>query len=101
MRSIVTRLTPASGRQDHTASPSVSDALVSRVKNVHRIPHPTSVTIAKRPSYRARDARKPARDLPVGLSEIFCEMALDSNSEKLPDGQIRFRFTEIMSSRGT
>jgi hypothetical protein len=32
-------LTPASGRQDHTASPSASGALVSRAAYVHRIPH--------------------------------------------------------------
>jgi hypothetical protein len=43
-------LTPASGRQDHTTSPSASGALVFGTVNVHRIPHPTSVTTAKRPS---------------------------------------------------
>src|SRR5205085_6205198 len=42
-------LTPASGRQDHTALPSASTPLVLRRQSVHRIPHPTSVTIAKRP----------------------------------------------------
>src|SRR5258708_20411746 len=31
-------LTPASGRQNHTTSPSVSAALVSRSISVHRIP---------------------------------------------------------------
>jgi len=40
-------LTPASGRQDHTTSPSAVAPLVLRR---HRIPHPTSVTIAQRPS---------------------------------------------------
>jgi hypothetical protein len=48
-------LTPASRRQDHTTSPSASAALVRRSFGVHRIPHPTFVTTAKRPSYRARD----------------------------------------------
>jgi hypothetical protein len=43
-------LTPASGRQDHTTSPSASSALVRSTIRVHRIPPPTSVTIAKRPS---------------------------------------------------
>jgi hypothetical protein len=43
-------LTPASGRQDHTPSPSASSAFVSRAISVHRIPLPTSVTIAIRPS---------------------------------------------------
>src|SRR3979490_3574644 len=62
-------LTPASGRQDHTILPSAATSLVSvlfdrsRIQRthpaipshakrcrVHRIPCPTSVTIAKRPS---------------------------------------------------
>jgi hypothetical protein len=40
-------LTPASGRQDHTASPSARVALVSRNSRVHRIPP------------RVRDDREP------------------------------------------
>jgi len=51
-------LIPASGDQDHTISPSALAPLVLRCLRVHRISHPTSVTIAKRPSCRARDARK-------------------------------------------
>jgi len=62
-------LIPASGYQDATTSPSAKRALVSRALRVHRIPHPTSVTIAIRPSYRARDARKNAFDLPDDTSE--------------------------------
>jgi hypothetical protein len=51
--SVVTHLTPASGRQDHTTSPSAfADAFVLRTESVHRIPHSTFVTIAKRPSQR-------------------------------------------------
>ncbi len=53
--SIVTDLTPASRRQDHTTSPSTASPLVSWRHRVHRIPRPTFVTIAIRPSYRARD----------------------------------------------
>jgi len=45
-------LTPASGRQDHTTSPSAERALVRSVPRVHRIPHPTSVTIAQTPLLR-------------------------------------------------
>jgi hypothetical protein len=53
--SIVTGLTPASRRQDHTTSPSAfENAFVFRIESVHRIPHPTFVTIAKRPSVRER-----------------------------------------------
>src|SRR4051794_28647936 len=45
------RLTPASRRQDHTTSPSASSAVRPQHISVHRIPSPTSVTIAKRPSW--------------------------------------------------
>ncbi len=39
LRSLLPRnLTPASGRQDHTTSPSASSALVLRRQSVHRIP---------------------------------------------------------------
>src|ERR1700736_3218427 len=37
-------LTPASGRQDHTTSPSAPAPLVLRRYRIHRIPHPTFVT---------------------------------------------------------
>ncbi len=47
---LLKNLTPASGRQDHTTSPSATAPLVLRRRHVHRIPRPTSVTIAKRPS---------------------------------------------------
>src|SRR5262245_18526790 len=43
-------LAPAQGCQDHTTSPSAPAALVARADRVHRIPRPTLVTIAKRPS---------------------------------------------------
>src|SRR2546430_3683649 len=44
-------LMPASGHQDHTTSPSARHARSSFAPPlVHRIPCPTSVTIAKRPS---------------------------------------------------
>jgi hypothetical protein len=49
-------LTPASGCQDHTTSPSASSAFVSRAISVHRIPRSTSVTIAKRPSVGRDDS---------------------------------------------
>jgi hypothetical protein len=41
---------------------------------VHRIPQPTFVTIAKRPSARPRDGRKGARDLPDAASASACGM---------------------------
>src|SRR6202789_815384 len=52
MRSIVANLMPASRHQDHTTSPSASMRVVATHPCVHRIPHPTFVTTAKRPSGR-------------------------------------------------
>jgi hypothetical protein len=52
-----TNLTPASRRQDHTTSPSARNAFVNSATRVHRIPSPTFVTIAKRPSVLGRDAK--------------------------------------------
>jgi len=54
---LAANLTPASRRQDHTSSPYASATLVSRGIRVHRIPLPTFVTIAKRPSYRQQDGK--------------------------------------------
>ena len=51
-------LTPASGRQDHTTSPSAVAPLVFGRNRVHRIPRPTSVTIAKRPSVQGHGMRE-------------------------------------------
>ena len=48
-------LTPASGCQDHTTLPSAAKRLRQRAACVHRIPHPTSVTIVIRPSCGVRD----------------------------------------------
>ncbi len=56
-RVISRNVAPALGRQDHTTSPSAIMSFVSTTHRVHRIPLPTSVTIAKRPSCGERDAR--------------------------------------------
>jgi len=48
-------LIPASGDRDNTTSPSASSALRPARRCVHRIPPPTFVTIAKRPSCMERD----------------------------------------------
>src|SRR6516165_12044650 len=50
MQSIVANLTPALVCQDHTTSPSARNITRQLTCRVHRIPHPTLVTIAKRPS---------------------------------------------------
>ena len=46
-----TDLISASRHQDHTTSPSAFDAFVVCTERVHRIPLPTFVTTAKRPSF--------------------------------------------------
>ena len=51
---------------------AVRDIVTRLVRyRVHRIPHPTLVTIAKRPSYRRRDAREDGFDLPDGTRGKF------------------------------
>jgi hypothetical protein len=48
-------LIPASGYQDATTSPSAfENVFVVHIESVHRIPRPTFVTIAKRPSVQGR-----------------------------------------------
>ncbi len=72
-------LTPASGRQDHTTSPSASHAIRQRRQSVHRIPHPTSVTIAKRPSGRSGTES--------GYSCFYLAVKWNSEIPKLPSGK--------------
>ena len=71
---LLKNLTPASGRQDHTALPSAFGAYVSRAIRVHRI------------QPRVRDVRTPLCgvdggsskiDLPDVLSGIFFAQGLD------------------------
>ena len=70
-------LTPASRRQDHTTSPSALAPFVKGAIRVHRIPHSTSVTIAKRPSCRSGTGRVGKGDLPDGKSGKFFARDLD------------------------
>jgi hypothetical protein len=76
-------LTPASGRQDHTTSPSALAHFVKRAISVHRIPFPTSVTIASRPSLGTR-RRAYVADLRQTGSGIFLLKGIDSNLTDLP-----------------
>jgi hypothetical protein len=84
-------LTPASGRQDHTTSPSASATLVLRRRRIHRIPLPTFVT-TRTPLLSRRDGTSRKFDLPDGESEIFFAGRLDkkiaSGATDLPVGQI-------------
>ena len=99
-------LTPASGRQDHTTSPSATTSFVcapvdrSRAQRTALQPRlradaaastasrPTSVTIASRPSC-GRDGRILSGDLPDGLSGISFELGLDRNLLICPSGSLR------------
>jgi hypothetical protein len=81
MQSILANLTPALACQDHTTSPSAHNTARQSMCRVHRIPRSTSVTIAKRPSYRARDGRACRDDLPDRHSGIFLRKGLDSPNQ--------------------
>jgi hypothetical protein len=73
-RNIPTNLTPAPGRQDHTTSSYASATLVSRDLHVHRIPRPTSVTIAIRPSCERETGELVAMICPSAKAEYFLKV---------------------------
>src|SRR5947207_9314877 len=56
----------------------------ARRYRVHRIPHPTSVTIAIRPSCGHETAETSGVDLPDETSEIFFSRGLDRNLQDDP-----------------
>jgi hypothetical protein len=66
----------ASGRQDHTTSPSAVAPFVRSAISVHRIPRSASVTIASRPSVR-RDGDGYRVDLGRAGTGIFFAIELD------------------------
>jgi hypothetical protein len=68
---LLENLTPASGRQDHTTSPSASSA--ARLASPKRPPHPAPTFVTTRtPLLSGRDARKDARDLGVRATASGC-----------------------------
>src|SRR5882724_651050 len=69
-------LTPASGRQDHTTSPSASSALRLCAPSASTASRPAFVTIASRPSV-GRDGARHTPDLHFGKTEIFFQWGLD------------------------
>jgi hypothetical protein len=93
-----TTLAPASGRQDHTTSPSALLSLALHAKSaqrhhrVHRIQRPTfrddgDTSLCN----RTGTGRGRKGDLPDGTSGIFFARGLDKNSRKLPVGEISTR----------
>jgi len=89
-RKIPANLTPASGRQDHTTSPSATCAARLQRCRVHRIP--PHVDDVRNAPLSGRDGASGRFDLPDGESEIFLQMRLDSRIHQgrvdLPVGQI-------------
>jgi hypothetical protein len=69
-------LTPASGRQDHTTSPSAREALSSGAHLASTASRPAFVTIASRPSV-GRDGGGYAGDLGQKGTKIFLRRELD------------------------
>ncbi len=80
-------LTPASGRQDHTTSPSAASAVRQKRRRVHRIP-PRIRDDRERPSGR-RDGNGYSADLRFGKSEYFRKAGWTNRWRDLPDGQHR------------
>src|SRR5579872_2712298 len=99
--SIFANLTSASGCQDHAPSPSGSNSTRQLRCSVHRIPHPTFVTIAKRPSGWARDGGISAADLPDGTSGIFFAGGLDHPNQLELPREIRIYAHAISPVLGT
>jgi len=76
---LIADLTPASGRENHTTSPSASARFVKRTARVHRIP-PRVDDVAQRPSFgTGRDGY--ASDLGQVKTNIFLISGLDTISE--------------------
>jgi hypothetical protein len=84
---LLTNLTPASGRQDHTTSPSATTAFVARRHRVHRIP-PRVRDDRDPPLSSGETGRADSADLPDMLSGIFYARGLDRLVGDLPVGQI-------------
>jgi hypothetical protein len=79
-------LTPASGRQDHTTSPSADSAVRQRTPPRPSHPDPTSVTIAKRPSDGCGMARVVRLIWVCGEAKYFRKRDWTGKSD-LPAGQ--------------
>ena len=78
-------LTPASGCQDATTSPSASRALRPARQDVHRIPRPTCRDDRDTPLLcGARDARTDARDLPDVATQNACDRLARRANQSAP-----------------
>ena len=80
-------LTPASGRQDHTTSPSARKAPSSLAPLASTASCPASVTISSRPSV-GQDGEGYKGDLRFRKIRIFLQMGLDRQISDLPVGYV-------------
>jgi hypothetical protein len=101
--SVFTNLAPASGRQDHTTSPSANVCV--RLSQAPRPPHPTPrVVTCATPLSSGETGQAGTADLPDGLSEIFFEQGLDRAAQVLGDLPVGHRFcpdsTNVTSGPG-
>src|SRR3984957_18348683 len=74
---LLENLTPASGRQDHTTSPSADKRSRQQRRLRPSHPRPTFVTIAKRPCRVGRDARDMEVIWVRREEKYFCRGGLD------------------------
>src|ERR1700726_2182356 len=91
-----TNLTPASGCQDHTTSPSASDAVVYDIIRVHRI-LPRVDDVGQRPSF-GTGRRKFTADLGQAIS-IISEIRKPAPATNWHDGLLAA--SELSSARAT
>jgi hypothetical protein len=90
LRSLLPKgLMPASGHQNHATSPSARGALVFGAARVHRIPHPTFVTIAKRPSDRGGTVESIMLILANGEAKYFSSRGWTRKSRNRLSGKSR------------
>src|ERR1700743_3331661 len=78
-----TDLTPASGRQDHTTSPSASGALVRSAIRVHCIP-PYVRDDRETPLVKRRDGRSFSFDLGWRQNGLFLQAGLERANQPDP-----------------
>jgi hypothetical protein len=89
-------LAPASGRQDHTTSPSASGSPVKRAARVHRIPLRVR-DVAQRPSV-GRDAGKNTH-FPIFRKRNICAWRTDDSNQLESAHKIRFYAHAIFCPR--
>ena len=85
---VLANLTPAKGRQNHTASPSAKQR--ARQSRCLRPPHPASrfVTIGRNAPLHRDGMRRGKHNFPKNGSRIFFAERIDRNSRPPPVGQI-------------